>query len=216
MFRIAVAVVLLALAAADARANEIWVAPSYQQDVGGLGIGSNVIWPVTPAGVVRLAFAVPNDLQSFQSARVALIPGAPGGTSNLSVYVCRAKHADLVAAACTGPIALPFTGVPNQMTEIDISAAIAPHVGAAGVNHLAVVAWTNPTIATDHFVGEEVAEVFPELVVRGDEGRPETVQYHTLNVLLLNELQKLARQGRAPQERIDALEREVIRMRRDR
>jgi len=46
-----------------AAANEMWVAPTYQQDVGGLGIGSNTVWPVTAAGAVRFAWASPNDLQ---------------------------------------------------------------------------------------------------------------------------------------------------------
>lgn len=41
-------------------------------------------------------------------------------------------------------------------------------------------------------IAEEVAEVFPELVVYDDEGRPETVKYHLLSSLLLNELQKQA------------------------
>jgi uncharacterized protein YlxW (UPF0749 family) len=39
-------------------------------------------------------------------------------------------------------------------------------------------------------VAEEVAEVFPELVVYGKDGEPETVSYHLLATLLLNELQK--------------------------
>jgi hypothetical protein len=39
-------------------------------------------------------------------------------------------------------------------------------------------------------VAEEVAEVFPELVVHGKDGKPETVAYHVLATLLLNELQK--------------------------
>ena len=39
-------------------------------------------------------------------------------------------------------------------------------------------------------VAEEVAEVFPELVVYGKDGKPETVAYHVLATLLLNELQK--------------------------
>ena len=37
---------------------------------------------------------------------------------------------------------------------------------------------------------EEVAEVFPDLVVYNDDGRPETVKYRLLSSLLLNELQK--------------------------
>ena len=43
-------------------------------------------------------------------------------------------------------------------------------------------------------IAEEVAEVFPELVVYDEEGRPETVRYHLLSSMLLNELQKQHRQ----------------------
>ena len=39
-------------------------------------------------------------------------------------------------------------------------------------------------------IAEEVAEAFPELVVYGKDGKPETVSYHLLATLLLNELQK--------------------------
>ena len=39
-------------------------------------------------------------------------------------------------------------------------------------------------------VAKEVAEVFTELVVYGSDGKPETVAYHVLATLLLNELQK--------------------------
>ena len=39
-------------------------------------------------------------------------------------------------------------------------------------------------------IAEEVADVLPELVVRDDNGQPETVAYHVLPSLLLNEYQK--------------------------
>lgn len=39
-------------------------------------------------------------------------------------------------------------------------------------------------------IAEEVERVFPELVVRNADGQPETVAYHLLGGLLLNELQK--------------------------
>jgi trimeric autotransporter adhesin len=39
-------------------------------------------------------------------------------------------------------------------------------------------------------IAEEVAKAFPELVDRGTSGTPETVRYHLLTPLLLNELQK--------------------------
>ena len=39
-------------------------------------------------------------------------------------------------------------------------------------------------------VAEEVAEVAPELVVRDEDGTPQTVRYHFVNAMLLNEVQK--------------------------
>ncbi len=39
-------------------------------------------------------------------------------------------------------------------------------------------------------IAEEVAEVFPELVIPNEAGQPETVAYHLLPSLLLNEVQK--------------------------
>lgn len=62
-------------------------------------------------------------------------------------------------------------------------------------------------------IAEEVAQVYPDLVVYGKDGRVETVQYQKLDVLLLNELQKQQRtiQDQATQlelqaNRISALE----------
>jgi hypothetical protein len=48
-------------------------------------------------------------------------------------------------------------------------------------------------------IAEEVAKLYPDMVVYDDEGRPETIQYQDLPVMLLNELQKL-------QARVAALE----------
>src|SRR5262245_31060439 len=105
----AVAACLSLFWALPAHAQELWVAPTYQTDTGGVGVGSNTFWPVTPAGVVRLAFGVPNNLQTFQGAKIVLIPNAPVGSSTAVVYVCSAKQSDLVGAACTGPSFFPFT-----------------------------------------------------------------------------------------------------------
>ena len=38
---------------------------------------------------------------------------------------------------------------------------------------------------------EEVAQVYPELAVKGSDGQIETVQYQKLTPMLLNEVQKL-------------------------
>ena len=47
-------------------------------------------------------------------------------------------------------------------------------------------------------IAEEVAKVYPEMVVRNEDGKPETVMYQFLAPMLLNEVQK---QRRALEER---------------
>ena len=39
-------------------------------------------------------------------------------------------------------------------------------------------------------IAEEVAKVYPELVAFGADGKPQTVRYHLLSTMLLNEVQK--------------------------
>jgi hypothetical protein len=144
---------VIALMPARARADEIWVAPTAQQDLGGLGIGSNVIWPATAAGAVRLAWSVPDNLQSFTNAKLVLIPHGAGSEGLLHIYVCPAQSNDLVLANCAAPPPVAYAGAPNRLVEVDISDAIGASVGTAGVSYLAVLAYTTPTTATDHIVG---------------------------------------------------------------
>ncbi len=58
-------------------------------------------------------------------------------------------------------------------------------------------------------IAEEVAEVYPSLVVRGKDGQVETVQYYNLDAMLLNEVQKLAKQHAADQREIAKLQSEI-------
>ena len=55
-------------------------------------------------------------------------------------------------------------------------------------------------------IAEEVAEVYPGLVVHNRSGEIETVQYHKLIPMLLNELQKQERQIADLKERLELLE----------
>ena len=43
-------------------------------------------------------------------------------------------------------------------------------------------------------IAEEVAEIYPELVVRDKEGRPSSMRYDVLPAMLLNELQRQQRE----------------------
>jgi hypothetical protein len=62
----------------------------------------------------------------------------------------------------------------------------------------------DPTgLAQYGLIAEEVADVYPELVVYDREGRPETVRYHLVNALLLNEVQKQHRAAEAHEKLLD-------------
>jgi len=58
-------------------------------------------------------------------------------------------------------------------------------------------------------IAEEVAEVYPDMVVRNKDGRIETVQYYKLDAMLLNEVQKLSKAHAADQAEIARLESQV-------
>jgi hypothetical protein len=58
-------------------------------------------------------------------------------------------------------------------------------------------------------IAEEVAKVYPDLVVRNKDGQIETVQYYKLDAMLLNEVQKLSRANTEDQAQIAVLRSQV-------
>lgn len=153
--------VILGCASAGS-AQELWVAPTYQADLGGIGVGSNGLWPVTAIGAVRFAFAVPVDLQSVRSAKIVMIPGTSAASATLTIYVCHAQNNLAAAASCSGPVNHAFTSVANQLKEVDISGAVGPHTAMADAgSYVAVLAYTTPTAMTDHIVGMRFSYTTP-------------------------------------------------------
>ena len=61
-------------------------------------------------------------------------------------------------------------------------------------------------------IGEEVAEVYPDLVTHSAGGEVESVQYRKVNAMLLNEVQKLHRQLQAQEEQIADLAAQLTRL----
>ena len=67
-------------------------------------------------------------------------------------------------------------------------------------------AFTDGATPTQYgLIAEEVAEIYPDVVVYNDAGQAETVQYRKVNAMLLNEVQRQHRQIAVQQEQIDAL-----------
>jgi hypothetical protein len=148
-----ISAISIAAVAAPVRAEEIWVSPTSQQDLGGLEVASNTTWPVTPVGAVRFAWAIPANLKTFQGAKLALIPSVSSASPVLTFFVCPAQSGQVVSANCAGPFTQGFTSTANQLVEIDMSAALGAHLGTPGTSYVSVLAFTNPTAATDHIVG---------------------------------------------------------------
>jgi hypothetical protein len=55
-------------------------------------------------------------------------------------------------------------------------------------------------------VAEEVADVYPDLVARSEDGRIETVKYQVLDSMLLNEVQRQQAEIKSLQERLARME----------
>ncbi|HEU5251429.1 MAG TPA: tail fiber domain-containing protein [Thermoanaerobaculia bacterium] len=68
----------------------------------------------------------------------------------------------------------------------------------------------DPTgLAQYGLIAEEVADVYPDLVAYDRDGRPETVRYHLVNALLLNEVQKQHRIAEAQKMTIEREKAEI-------
>jgi hypothetical protein len=61
-------------------------------------------------------------------------------------------------------------------------------------------------------IAEEVAELYPDLVVYDEEGRPYSVRYHLLSPMLLNELQKQQRRLGEQEELLERLRGRLARL----
>ena len=61
-------------------------------------------------------------------------------------------------------------------------------------------------------IAEEVAEIDPSLVLYGTDGQPQTVRYHFLTPILLNEVQKQQRTIDEQKARIESLEERLSRL----
>jgi hypothetical protein len=61
-------------------------------------------------------------------------------------------------------------------------------------------------------IAEDVEKVYPELVIDDSDGKPETVAYQVLPAMLLNEVQKMARQAERKDAQIAAQQRQIASM----
>lgn len=133
-------------------ANEIWIAPTYQHDLGGVGTAVQT-WPVSILGQVRFAFAVPADFLRLTGATLLLVPQSAVGRADVNLVICRARDAELVGVRCATGNPVRFSGAADTLVAVDIRTELEPQLGPAGVTYMAVMATISPASKSDHFLG---------------------------------------------------------------
>ncbi|MGH9320601.1 MAG: hypothetical protein ACRD3V_12050 [Vicinamibacteria bacterium] len=118
---------------------ELWVGPTHY-----VAPSLNLLWPITGSGLAVFGFAVPEDMASFASAQVALLPGTTV-TGNYDVYVEVKRSGepveagDLAFSLGNGPLLL----VEDELQDVDISSLLTGLFdgGSAGTDYVNVFFW---------------------------------------------------------------------------
>lgn len=163
-------VLLMLLVSTAVHAEELWIAP-----VARVANASNGDWGVTPRGRTRFSFAVPNDFQSFASAKILVIGESSSEITYkvwLSVSQNMLPHNDITDQL----INIPATVVAGELLEIDVSSIVPGNLNA-GVDYISLRIVTQPYDGAVRVVGLRFiyeGDPGPEgpMGVQGRPGRP--------------------------------------------
>ena len=110
-------IALLQISSISALASELWVSPSEAKTT----LGN---WGVTSTGAAVFSFGVPDDMATFTSAKLVIIP-----TKNLSlVYDLKingGSNGQSYTSGAYSPTNLGNSVAANELTEIDVTSAVA-------------------------------------------------------------------------------------------
>ena len=140
-----------------------------------------------------------------------------GGTTHTKFFVAGVRGI-MTGRADAAPVVIDSGG---QLGTISSSAKVKREIADIGEESSALFRlrpvsflYRNDTVGIRQYglIAEEVAEVMPELVQFSEAGDPETVRYHFLPSLLLNEFQKQRKTIEQQNEIIAALEARLARL----
>jgi hypothetical protein len=117
LFLLFAGVFLFQAQAKCALANEIWVPPSESRTT----LGN---WGVTSTGMAHFSFAVPDDMASFTSAKIVIIPTA---ALNLiyDLNISVGSSGQSYTSGAYSDTSLMESVVANQLTEVDVTSKVA-------------------------------------------------------------------------------------------
>jgi len=170
-----------------------------------LSTGSNNIYVGSPGGLAGESNAIRIGVQGTQTATyVAGIFGTPRNLLN----------SRMVVVSSNGQLGT-LLGFPSSIPSSARYKRDIRNMGAAsnGLLKLRPVSFRykqDPAGALQYgLIAEEVERVYPELVTHGDDGKVEGVRYELLPALLLNEVQKQAKENQQQAEQIRILTKQI-------
>jgi hypothetical protein len=185
--------------------------------VGNTAVGSNALANTTGSGNIGIGLDACVNTTTGSTNICIGSPGVVGESSTIRIGTVGIQTATFVAGisgtTSSGGVAV-FVNGNGQLGTATSSRRVKEDIReiaeeSDGLMRLRPVAFRykpqiDPTgLAQYGLIAEEVADVYPELVVYDREGRPETVRYHLVNALLLNEVQKQHRAAEAHEKLLD-------------
>ncbi len=198
--------------------------------VNNTAVGSNALLAATGNYNTALGFNAGSNLGGGSNNILIGNPGEPTDGTGSSVirigYLQSQTFVDGIRGKTTGnadavPVVIDSNG---QLGTVNSSGRFKEDIhdmadASSGLLRLRPVTYRYKQPYTDGskpvdygLIAEEVAEVYPDLVVKGPDGLLETVQYQKLTPMLVNELQKQSLQGRKQGEIIQLQQQEIEKM----
>lgn len=138
--RLSVYVLLVLGLASYGAGEEIWIAPTFPAGVN----ATSFVWPVTGSGFAFFTFGVPDDLESFDSAAIVLLPASSSpGAETYQVFVEVKRGGEVVSSADWSIDNNAAATVQDRLQEIDISSQLAAELdtSSAGSDLVSLFFW---------------------------------------------------------------------------
>src|SRR6266545_2823078 len=186
-------------------------------------VGASALGNTTGSNNIGIGLEAGLDLTTGSDNICIGNPGVAGESSTIRIGTAGKQTATFVAgisgATSPGGVAV-FVTATGKLGTVTSSRRVKDDIReigeeSDGLMRLRPVAFEykpqiDPTGLTQYgLIAEEVADVYPDLVAYDRDGRPETVRYHLVNALLLNEVQKRHRTAEVQEKTIEQQQAEI-------
>jgi hypothetical protein len=176
-----------------------------------IAIGFQAANSVSSGGSNNIHIGSPGSSGDVSTIRIGgAVNGLPAQTSFYAAGIAGTNVAGApVIVSSTGQLGVVNSSIRFKEDVHDMAGASAGLLQLRPVTYRYKEPFADGSRPVDYgLIAEEVAEIYPNLVVRSDDGEIQTVQYQQLTPMLLNEMQKLEKRLAALEARLSAARRE--------